>query len=143
MRSGNAAAVRKQIMAAREKAAKDGIPLQRPLTAPKLQVHDASSYAEESRPLPGGGTMRIMSARYDLSGQKEMLWAADQGSRHGDVRCTQNFHFSSTGKAAVRPTMLLCWRTSAARSVVVLTVAKKPSAADSAGVIDQRWNQLG
>jgi hypothetical protein len=142
-RAAGTAEVRRQIDAARQKAAEDGIPLQRPLVASTAApAHDADSYAEQSRRLAGGGTMRIISARYDLSGQREMLWAADRGHPVGDVRCTNNFHFSATGVATVRPTMLLCWRTSDDRSVVVLTVAKNPSGADSAGVIDKRWNEL-
>jgi hypothetical protein len=141
--TADAAKVRKQVMEAREKAARDGIPLQRPLATSTAAIHDASSYAEQTRPLPGGGTMRVMSARYDLSGQREMLWAADRGSKVGDVRCTQNFHFSATGRPAIRPTMLLCWRTSSDRSVVVLTVAKSPSMKGAADVIDEKWASLG
>lgn len=142
-RAADPAEVRKQIDKARQKAAADGIPLQRPLAAAAAPAHDADSYTEQSRSLIGGGTMRIMSARYDLSGQREMLWAADRGHQVGDARCTNNFHFSATGVASVRPTMLLCWHTSDDRSVVVLTVSKNPSMADSAGVIDKRWKELG
>jgi hypothetical protein len=143
-RAASTAEVRRQIDRARQKAAADGIPLQRPLAASTAApAHDADSYVEQSRSLAGGGTMRIMSARYDLSGQREMLWAADRGHPEGDAHCTNNFHFSATGVASVRPTMLLCWRTSDDRSVVVLTVAKNPSTAGSVGVIDKRWNELG
>jgi hypothetical protein len=140
----SSAEVRRQIDKARQKAAAEGIPLQRPLAASTAApAHNADSYAEQSRSLAGGGTMRIMSARYDLSGRREMLWAADRGHPVGDARCTNNFHFSATGVAGVRPTMLLCWHTSDDRSVVVLTVSKNPSMADSVGMIDKRWNELG
>jgi hypothetical protein len=87
--------------------------------------------------------MRITSARYDLSGRGEMLWAADSGRPVGDAHCTQNFHFIQNGRATLRPTMLLCWRTSDERSVVVLSVGRKPSTLDSAGVIDEQWAKLG
>jgi hypothetical protein len=89
--------------------------------------------------------MRIMTAKGDLSGQREMLWAADGGKPVGDARCTQKFHFSANGEAAVRPTMLLCWRTSAARSVVVLSIAKqgRPSQAASVAMIGRQWDSLG
>jgi hypothetical protein len=137
--------VRKQIDAARATAARDGFPLQRPLTPAPGVVRNGSSVSEESQTLPDGGTMRIITAKDDLSGQRELLWAADDGKSVDGSRCTQNFHFSQTGKAAVRPTMLLCWRTSANRSVVVLSIAKRghPSLSDSVAVIGRRWDKLG
>ena len=133
--------IRKEIRAAREAAAKDGHPLQRPLGAARA----TAAASETSRTLPDGGIMRVISAKADLSGHRQMLWAADDGKPVNGARCTQNFHFSQNGKAAVRPTMLLCWRISTERSVVVLTVARKgrPSTADSVAAIDREWTKLG
>jgi hypothetical protein len=141
--------VRREIEEAREKAAGDGHPLQRPLTAPAappVRAQDAGTLAEETRKLADGGTMRIISARYDLSSHREMLWAADKGEPYDDgVRCTQNFRFAENAKAAERPTMLLCWRNSAERSAVVLTVVKQgsPVAEIAAKAVADQWNKLG
>ncbi|MBL7254310.1 hypothetical protein [Paractinoplanes lichenicola] len=133
-----------RVKAARDEAAKDGISLKRPLTA-SAQPRDTSSRTEETRTLPSGGTMRVITGRYDLSGGRELAWAGDKGQEVDGAHCTQNFTFSAGSAPAVRPTMLLCWRTSAKRSVVVLTVEKSgpPSMAKSAAVIEQSWRKLG
>lgn len=92
-----------------------------------------------------GQTMRVVTARGDLTGQREMAWAADSGHRVGDAWCTQNFRFSPDRPASVRPTMLLCWRTSAHRSAYVVTVnpTGKPSEQDTVAVINREWSKLG
>lgn len=142
----DAESVRKEINAARAKAAKDGIPLQRPLAPPPPRaVRNAESLTEESRETPDGGTMRIISAKYDLSDQREMLWAADAGKPVGPARCTQNFRFAQNSKGAERPTMLLCWRNAEERSVVVLSVVPTgtPSTTQTVNVLVHQWDKLG
>ena len=136
-------AVRKQIQAARDAAAKDGFPLQRPLpqrgkVVPESQI---STRTEKT----SGGTMRITSAKADLSGNHDRVLAADDGTPAGNARCTQQVHFSVDAPPRVIPNLLLCWRISATRSVVTFAVATKgrPSAADSAAVIDREWAKLG
>jgi hypothetical protein len=88
-----------------------------------------------------GSAIRIVSGRHDL---RTRLWAADAGVQVGDARCTQNLRID--GRAAeVRPRMLLCWRVSAARSVVTVATnaTGKPSTATSVRVIERVWQQLG
>jgi hypothetical protein len=138
------AKVRKEIDAARAQAAADGVQLQPALTPKKGVVPVAESITMEKTP---EGTIRIGTARGDLTGQGTRLIAADDGEPAGDdgARCTQRVRFS--GKAAIRtmPTMLLCWRTSAKRSVVTLAVAShgRPSTAISLAVINREWAKLG
>ena len=55
-------------------------------------------------------TLRIVSARGDLTGQRELKWAADAGHLVGTARCTKNFRIGTQPSASVKPTMLLCWR---------------------------------
>jgi hypothetical protein len=134
--------VRKDIEEARAKAARDGHALQRPLSvAPQAA---AAEVTEETRALPGGGTMRVISAKGDLSGRREMLWAADDGKKVGEADCTRTFRFSRDEPGRVRPTMLLCWRISGKRSVVVLSVTRQgsPSAKQAVKVLNTRWNRL-
>ena len=138
--------VRKEIEEAREKASREGHPLQRALTTPpRASVQSADSLVEETRPLPDGGTMRITSARYDLSGQREMLLAADNGKPAGAARCTQNLRFAQNTKPIQRPNTLLCWRLTEDRSVVVLTVSRsnEPAQAQTLNALDAQWNRLG
>jgi hypothetical protein len=88
--------------------------------------------------------MRVVTARYDLTGRRELSWAADDGEPVGDVHCTQNFRFADGGAARERPTMLLCWHTSAGKSVVTIAVTKegRPSKSVSAAAVDKAWSAL-
>ncbi|WP_436527525.1 hypothetical protein [Actinoplanes sp. HUAS TT8] len=137
------ARVRQEIMAARKAAEKDGFPVERPI---EEQVgHAVGASSETTRSLPGGGTMKITTAAYDLSGRRPLNWAADQGTDVDGSKCTQKFHFSQGDPGGLRPTMLLCWRTSDKRSVAVLSVTPngKPSIADSTATVDSEWKKLG
>ena len=135
--------VDEEIRKAREKAAKDGYPVQRALTA--APHAESGPVTERSVPRTDGGSLRVITARFDLSGQRELLWAADAGRAVGDARCTQKFHFSNVEKPAVRPNLLLCWRTSADRSVATVLVDQhgRPSAVESVRIIDREWAKLG
>ncbi|MGX6607158.1 hypothetical protein ACWKSP_34295 [Micromonosporaceae bacterium Da 78-11] len=92
-----------------------------------------------------GSTIRVVTARHDLTGQWELLWAADMGRSVGMSRCTQNFRINGSTVAQVRPGMLLCWRTSQVKSVVtVATVPRgRPVASTSVAVINREWAELG
>jgi hypothetical protein len=89
--------------------------------------------------------MRIRTARYDLAGQYELAWAADDGERVGNARCTQNLRLAGAGVARERPTMLLCWHTSAGKSVITLATTRqgRPSKPTSAATVDEQWARLG
>ncbi len=89
-------------------------------------------------------TMKIVSAHGDLTGQRELAWAADAGHAAGAARCTQNFRFNPQSKAGVRPSMLLCWRTSATKSVYTLAVdiTQKPSERASVATLNATWNAM-
>ena len=90
-------------------------------------------------------TLRVVSARTDLTGTRELAWAADAGHLVGDARCTQNVRLTPTAPARVRPTLLLCWRTSAERSAytVAVDLDHRPSERDSVASLDQAWARLG
>ena len=87
------ATVRKEIDAARAAAASDGFPVQRPLTAKKPVPAEAISTRTETT---GEGTIRITTAKADLSGQSTQLLAADDGMAVGDARCTQKIRFTES-----------------------------------------------
>jgi hypothetical protein len=135
---------RQRIDAARAAASKAGFPLQRPLPQRANAAADGSLTVTDSGSLATGGTMRVITARYDLTGQHELVLAADDGVRVGSARCTQNFRFSGNAQPAETPTMLLCWRTSADRSVVTVAVSKagRPSKVASVAEIDKQWRKL-
>jgi hypothetical protein len=109
------------------------------LIQPSPAVVNSGSLAKDHH------TLRVVSSHSDLTGQREQAWAADDGHAVGDVRCTQNLHIGVNSTPAVRPTTLLCWRTSATKSVltVAVDIDHKPSEKASAAKIDQVWQQLG
>jgi hypothetical protein len=90
-------------------------------------------------------TLRVVSARANLTGRRELAWAADTGHAVGDARCTQNFRFNPYSSARLRPTLLLCWRASAGKTVytVAVDVDHRPSERASVAVIDRAWKSLG
>jgi len=135
--------VDERIKAARSAAAKDGHPVQHALT-PAPGVREASDVVERNEKVENG-SLRIVTARSDLTGQRELLWAADKGRRVGKVTCTQSFKFANNQTPAIRQNMLLCWRTSAKRSVatVLIDYGGHPSAAKSSAIIDREWAKLG
>ena len=90
-------------------------------------------------------TLRIVSAYGDLTGQRELAWAADAGHPVGAARCTQYFKFNPGTRVGERPTMLLCWRTSPTKSVFTIAVdlTHRPSESASVASIDKVWRQMG
>jgi hypothetical protein len=118
--------------------------VQRPVTPPPGVTADSGPVNQRDE-ATAEGTIRVMSAKRDLSGQHDLLLAADRGEAVGDARCTKKVRFSVNAKAREIPTLLLCWRTSDARSVVTMAVAKKgsPSSATSIEVLDREWAKLG
>jgi len=92
-----------------------------------------------------GSAIRVVSARYDLTGRWELLAAADRGQAVGGARCTRNLRVGTAATPEARPGMLLCWRTAANKSVVTVAINKahSPSARVSASVVDQEWIAMG
>jgi hypothetical protein len=90
-------------------------------------------------------TIKVVTSHSDLTGQGELAWAADAGHAVDGAKCTQNFRFNPGSKVGERPTMLLCWRTSATKSVYTLAVDvdRRPSEKDSVAALDKAWQKLG
>jgi hypothetical protein len=90
-------------------------------------------------------TLRVVSARGDLTGSKELLWVADGGHPVGNARCSQKFRFNAKSAVTEKPTLLICWRTSAIRSVytVAVNLDGRPSEKASVATIDKVWAELG
>jgi hypothetical protein len=88
-------------------------------------------------------TIRVVAARTDLTGKLELAWAADKGTKHGDARCTQSFEFAEGGRVGVRPTMVMCWRTSATFSAysIIIDLDKAPKPAEAVSAIDDIWGK--
>jgi len=111
----------------------------KPVVAAGVTVRSSGSMPKDHH------TLRVVSANSDLTGQRELAWVADKGQPVGDARCTQNFRIGPGAPARVRPTLLICWRTSAQRSVytVAVDVDHRPSPKASVDELDRVWNELG
>ncbi|MEU4622161.1 hypothetical protein AB0G04_19630 [Actinoplanes sp. NPDC023801] len=92
----------------------------------------------------GDGTIRVVTARRDLSGEREMLLPGDAGEPAGNgVRCTSELR-SQPEVPLDRPATMMCWRMSESRSVITMTSAAREEslAAECADVITQEWARL-
>lgn len=88
-------------------------------------------------------TIRVVAARADLTGKLELAWAADKGTKQGDARCTNNLKLTEASAPKVRPTMLLCWRTSETFSAysIVIDFDHAPKAQEAVKAIDDIWGK--
>lgn len=134
-----------RVAAARSAAAKDGVKVQRPLPAATVAGALEDLTVTDSGSLRDGGTLRVVSARGDLTGYKELGWVADDGDPVGPATCSQTFRFANSAKPARKPNLLVCWRTSGTKSVYTVTVDLDghPSKRDSAAALTKRWNAMG
>ncbi|MEV4709260.1 hypothetical protein [Actinoplanes sp. NPDC049316] len=137
---------KEQIEAVKGAAAKNTAQrIRRPLPAPARAVSDSALTVATIGSLKDDkSTMKVVSARLDLTGQRELRLAADKGEKVGAASCTQKIRVSPDLPARVRPSLLLCWRTSASKSVytVAVDLKGKPSAKASVAQIDKAWSAL-
>jgi hypothetical protein len=135
-----------RVKAARAAAAKNGVALQRPLSGGALPAAPAGLSVTDSGSLKQDReTLRVVSARGDLTGYGELAWVADKGTAVGSATCSQTFRFANNAKPAKKPNLLVCWQTSAKKSVYTVTVNLdgRPSRQDSVAAIAKRWSSLG
>jgi hypothetical protein len=92
-----------------------------------------------------GSSIRVVAARYDLTGRWSPLSPGDQGHAVGDARCTAKLAALPGGPASERPTMLMCWRMSPLKSVVTVAIRpqSRPLAGASVDVLDRSWKAMG
>jgi len=137
---------KEQIAAVQGTAAKNTAErIRRPLPAVANAVPDSDLTVTSIGSLKDDkANIRVVSARLDLTGQRELSWVADKGEKVGGARCTQKIRVTPDQPPRVRPTFLLCWRTSADKSVytVAVNLKGKPSAQESVAQIDKAWASL-
>lgn len=136
-----------RVAAARAAAAKDGVKVIHPRTptaSPAAVAAAAAAHVENIGSVKQGSTMRVITAKMDLTGLREQGWVAGGVTSYGPVDCSQTFRFGNEQKPAKKENLLVCWRTSAKKSVITVTVDTKghPSVAKSVAAIDQRWRQM-
>lgn len=138
-RAGNSTPVSEQAAPAPSVSVRPSVPPDYRATLPEgVEVVQKWSLASN------GKLMRIYSARRDLTGFRELRWVAEEGRREGGARCTQRIRLSAGEPVQEKPTLLLCWRTSARKSVytVLVDTNRKPSVRESVTQLDQTWKRL-
>ncbi|WP_127504270.1 hypothetical protein [Actinoplanes solisilvae] len=137
-----------RVKAAKSFAAKHGVTNFHPVIPrdqPELSAAAAAATVTTTGSAEQGKTMRIITAKGDLTGQLELGWVAGGITKVGEVSCSQTFRLANEEKPRKKPSMAVCWRTSAEKSVAAVTVNLhgKPSFSEGAAVIMREWRELG
>ncbi|AGL19799.1 hypothetical protein [Actinoplanes sp. N902-109] len=134
-----------QIAAVRKLARQPNNQVRRPLPQPVTAVEDGDLTVADTGSLKKDrATLRVVSARQDLTGQRELSTVADAGVPAGPARCTQNFRFGAGAPAVTKPTLLICWRTSAGKSVytVAVDLDGRPDRDKSVAALQHVWDAM-
>jgi len=133
----------KKIREAREKMAKDGVKVDHP-AAPQAAQATSDVSMSTTGSLKEGGILRVVAAREDLTGQRELAYVAGGLMRHRGVLCSQTFKFSTNPAPRKRPNLVMCWRTSADRSVITMVVDPKghPSPDKAVNALEKKWRSM-
>jgi hypothetical protein len=132
------------IKAARDKMVKDGVKVTRPLPTQSTGSPVVGLARSDDGSLKAGGIVRVVTARSDLTGREELGWVAGGVTSYGDNKCSQTFRLFNSPRPAKKPNLLMCWRTSAKKSVVAVVVDPKgkPSRAKALDVLERKWREM-
>lgn len=133
----------KEILEARRKMAKDGIAV-KPALPQKSGAPSEDVKRVTKGSLKSGGIIRIVTAESDLTGQGELAAVAGGITKYRNVPCSQTFRFSSSPEPKRKDNLLMCWRTTATRSVVAIVVDPdgKPSREKAVTALEKKWRSM-
>lgn len=132
---------KQQIDEVKGSAAKAAQEVQRPVTSATVNAADVTVKKVPT----ASGQLQVFSAPQDLTGKRELAWVLGQkGDKVGAASCTQKISLVAGEPARKRDTLLICWRTSAAKSVYTIAIDPegKPSAQRSVGELDKVWSAM-
>jgi hypothetical protein len=132
-----------EILKARKKMEKEGVEVKRPLKkGGAAQAANVEATTEGS--LSTGGIVRMVTAKEDLTGQRELAWVSGGITKYRDVPCSQTVRFSPDSPPEKKDNLLICWRTSAAKSVISIVVDPdgKPSRAKAVDALEKEWRSM-
>jgi hypothetical protein len=131
---------------AREKMAKDGVKVQRPAarTSAATPIKDEDVEQSTTGKIAEGGTVRVIAARGDMTGQRELSWVAGGITKHRGVDCSQTFKFAQSPTPVKKDNLLICWRTSPKKSVAALVADMhgKPSKDRAVKALERKWRSM-
>ncbi|SDT79102.1 hypothetical protein [Actinoplanes derwentensis] len=133
----------KEILDARKKMADDGVDLKRPLQPSTTATADSVKAITEGS-LNSGGIVRMVTAREDLTGQRELAWVSGGIKKYRDVPCSQTVRFSADSQPEKKDNLLICWRTSPTKSVISIVVDPegKPSRTKAVNALKEEWRSM-
>jgi hypothetical protein len=133
-----------EVRKAREKMARDGVKVRRPV--PRQQPETPPEQIErKTTGTVKDGQVRVVAALGDLTGQAELRYVAGGITEYRDAQCSQTFKFASSPQPAKKANLLMCWRTSAQKSVVAMVVDPegKPSKNKAVKALEKKWRSMG
>ncbi|WP_433366455.1 hypothetical protein ACQPZX_37765 [Actinoplanes sp. CA-142083] len=133
--------VAKKIKEAREAGAKYGVKVQHPII-PKA----VKPVADVQRSTAAGtdGSVRVIWARGDLTGQQELAYVAGGVTAYQGAECSQTFKFATNPAPAKKDNLVMCWKTSPTKSVAAMVVDFKghPSRTKAIEAINAKWQNM-
>jgi hypothetical protein len=133
----------KEILDARRKMAEEGVEVKRPLKSSATAAAGSVKAVTEGS-LNSGGIVRMVTAKEDLTGQRELAWISGGVEKYRDVPCSQTVRFSADSQPEKKKNLLICWRTSATKSVISIVVDPegKPSRAKAVSALKEKWRSM-
>ena len=129
--------------AARSANKRLGTEVRRPAPRPAVAVDESKVKVVQTGSPKQRRTFKVASSRQDLTGYRELAWVRN-GKPVGDATCTKSVTVSENVPARKRPTLLICWRTSATKSAYTVAVDfdKPPAQAVSIAALKKAWAAL-
>ncbi|GID27367.1 hypothetical protein [Paractinoplanes brasiliensis] len=129
--------------AARSANKRLGTEVRHPAPMPAVAVDESKVKVVQTGSPKERRTFKVASSRQDLTGYRELAWVRN-GKPVGDATCTKSVTVSENVPARERPTLLICWRTSATRSAYTVAVDfdKPPAQAVSIAALEKAWAAL-
>ncbi|MCM4083776.1 hypothetical protein [Paractinoplanes hotanensis] len=120
-------------------------PAPTPTPSPSASRTAAAALVNRHDEDAAGGTIRVTSARFDLTGEPELALVGDKGWRVGRARCTRTVRNSPGDRPRAAPSTMVCWRVSPERSVITVAVTGqgRPSSRESVAALVREWARLG
>lgn len=86
--------------------------------------------------------VKVVIGRTDLTKKLDLAWVVDKGKKQGDASCSQKLKLTKDTEPRVRPTVMLCWRTSEHLSAyaLIIDLDKNPTAKEGAAYVQQAWD---
>jgi hypothetical protein len=138
--ASRSASLDERVDSARSANKRLGTGVRRPIPTPTITVDEAKVKVAQTGTPQQRRYIKVASSNQDLTGYRELAWVRN-GKPVGDATCTKSITLSADESPRERPTLLICWKTSVAKSVYTVAVDfdKPPAEAASVAELDKTW----